>query len=124
MIKEMTKRLLIICSVLAFCMCMGLNAFAADEADELNNADSEYLEEYDNYYQFEQDYLDSVEEDLFLTKNGGKAISGSAMLAGAVVCAIGSYLFLRRKLNPPKAEPYFRHGDEKHKIVFEKDIER
>ncbi len=81
----------------------------------------EYFQEYDDYHEFEQDYIDSVVVDKidrqkkFLKPNVPALIIGAALGSGSV------YIVLRNKLSPPKPDPYFRKPDAKHEITDKKD---
>lgn len=94
---------------------LGFSAFAEEDKGP------EYLQEYDNYYEFEQDYNDSVVTDKIKRQKNPLDANPLAMLAGAALGVGAVYIVFRNKLAPPAPSPYFRKPTAKHEITNEKD---
>lgn len=80
----------------------------------------EYYDVYDDYYEFEQDYLDSIVDDV-RPQRERLSVSPTALAIGGIAGFIIVFAFARSYLVPPKAEPHFRKAQEKHEIVNKTD---
>lgn len=84
---------------------------------------AEYYEEFDNYEEFEQDYIDNYVVDKTASSNAlADVISVPVLLIGAVLGAGAAYLLLHKFYGAPQAEPYFRTPKQTHQTVFEKKV--
>ncbi len=98
--------------ILQFSLC----AFCADSQSP------EYYEEYDNYAEFEQDYIDNhVAEQTVRSDFLSSRISVPAILIGAASGAVIAGLVLLRHLRAPQAQPYFRKPGAKSETVSENE---
>lgn len=91
---------------LIFVICLCLSGAVSLCAAAQDSTEMEYYSEYDDYYAMEQDYLDSVLDDEPAPEN--PEISVPAMVLGAAAAAGIAFLFLRKRMRPPEANPYFR----------------
>lgn len=112
------KKMLIAFLFLLSGFSLSFTAFAQE------NTEMDYYEEFDNYEEFEQDYLESVLDEI--PREQRFKINAPAMAAGAVIAAGVTFIILRKSLNPPMAEPYFRQPEKTQKTVKKADnkIER
>ncbi len=103
-----------VCVVL--CTACTLSAYA----EENTGAEMEYYDVYDDYYEFEQDYLDSIADEARPTPKK-LPVSPAAMAVGGAAGLIITFALMRNSLTVPKAEPYFRKAKEKHRLVNKTD---
>ena len=113
MVKRITAFLFCVLFSLPFVLCAG----AQTEVDNENAA--HYYDEYDDYYQMEQDYIDSVVVDKAPKRES--VIFIPAIILGAAAGLGVTYIVLNAVFAPPKPEPYFRKAEEKHEIVNKAD---
>lgn len=82
----------------------------------------EYYEEYDNYSEFEEDYIDNYVVDTPTRKIPIiSKFSFPIMFVGAAIGAGACYLMLRKFLYAPQAQPHIRKPKQKSETVFEND---
>lgn len=102
-----------------FCILFALPLiFSAAAQAEAENEDY-YYEEYDNYNEMEQDYIDSEVVDKAPVKQS--VIFVPAIILGAAAGFGTTYIILNAVFAPPKPDPYFRKAEEKHKLVNKAD---
>ncbi|MBQ7102102.1 MAG: hypothetical protein IJN81_10725 [Clostridia bacterium] len=113
MIKKILIPLFCVLFALPFVLC-------ADAQTEVDNENAEhYYDEYDDYYQMEQDYIDSEVVDK--TPQKESVIFIPAIILGAAAGLGVTYIVLNSVFAPPKPDPYFRKAEEKHKTVNQAD---
>lgn len=109
MVKKIIVSVFCVLFAVPFVLCAG----AQTESEE------HYYNEYDDYYEMEQDYIDSEVVDKAPQKQS--VIFIPALILGAAAgCGI-TYVVLNSVFAPPKPDPYFRKAEEKHKIVNKAD---
>ena len=104
-----------------FCVLFTLPfVFCAGAQVEAENGNEEYYyDEYDNYYEMEQDYIDSEVVDKKQPKQS--VIFIPAIVLGAAAGLGVTYFVLNAVFAPPKPDPCFRKAEEKHKLVNKAD---
>lgn len=85
-----------------------------------NEDDDYYYDEYDDYYEMEQDYIDSEVVDKVPQRQS--VIFIPALILGAAAGLGITYIVLNSAFAPPKPDPYFRKAEEKHKLVNKTDV--
>lgn len=102
--------------LIAVCLCLlgvsGFSAFAQGDTGE-------FYSEYDDYYEMEQDYLESVLDDTEAPPSFNVNIP--AMAAGAVIATLVAFVVLRKHMRPPMAAPYFRKIETEHRLITKTD---
>lgn len=107
----MVKKIFCMLSALLCAFLLSFTAYC-QEADE-------FLEEYDNYEEFEEDYINNYVVDQ--TDKKLPPVSVPALLIGAAAGAGASRLVLRKYLYAPQAQPHIRKPKTKSKTVLEND---
>lgn len=107
--------------IAVFCVLSALPfVFCASAQTEVDNEDEEhYYDEYDDYCEIEQDYIDSEIVDKAHVKQS--VIFVPALAIGAAAGLGITYIVLNAVFAPPKPDPYFRKAEEKHEIVNKDD---
>ncbi len=100
---------LLIALLLALSLSVGVQA-AQEEIPEA-------LEEYDDYYQFENDYNNSVVVDDISGYSHSGRLFAPAIIGGAVLGGAVTYAFLRHLIAPPAPDFYLRKPKEEHEIT-------
>ena len=113
MVKKILIAVFCVLSALPFALC----ANAQTEVD--NGNEEHYYDEYDDYYEMEQDYIDSEVVDKAPAKQS--VIFVPAIVLGAAAGLGITYIVLNSVFAPPKPDPYFRKAEEKHKLVNKAD---
>ena len=111
MVKKILIAVFCVLSALPFVLC------ASAEAENAN--DEHYYDEYDDYYEMEQDYIDSQVVDKTPAKQS--VIFVPALIVGALAGLGVTYIVLDIAFAPPKPDPYFRKAEEKHELVNKAD---
>lgn len=93
--------------------------FCAFSAYAQDSSEAYYYNEYDDYYEMEQDYLDSIVDQTVKPKNK-ITFSVPAMAIGATAGLAITYIVLDIK-SAVKPDPYFRKAEEKHEITNKAD---
>ena len=114
MVKKIFALVFCLLFSLLFVFCAGAQTETADE----NGA--HYYDEYDDYYQMEQDYIDSEVVDKAPQRKS--VIFIPALILGAAAGLGITYIVLNSVFAPPKPDPYFRKAEEKHKLVNKSDV--
>lgn len=109
MVKKIFIAVFCVLSALPFVLCVNAEA----ESEE------HYYDEYDDYYEMEQDYIDSEVVDRVPVKQSSIFIP--AIVIGAAAGLGVTYIVLNAVFAPPKPDPYFRKAEEKHEIVNKAD---
>lgn len=111
----MVKKLFIFPVIFLSTFVLGFTALCAESGNE-------YYEEYDNYEEFESQYINGYEEDTPLRSHPLLSkISAPALLIGAVTGACTALMLLKKYFLPPQAQPYFRKAEQKSETVYEND---
>lgn len=112
---NMVKNLISVSVILLSIFALSFNAFCAEYGNE-------YYEEYDNYEEFENDYVDNYVVDSELkTHPLLSKISFPMLFIGAAVGAGTTLILLKKYFSPPQAQPYFRKPSQKSEIISEND---
>lgn len=111
MVKKIFALVFCVLFALPFVFCAG----AQPENDE------HYYDEYDDYYEMEQDYIDSQVVDNTTSNKKQSVIFIPAIILGAAAGCGVTYIVLNAVFAPPRPDPYFRKAEEKHKIVNKAD---
>ena len=113
----MVKKIIVsvFCALLAvpFVLCANAQTAVDDENAE------HYYDEYDDYYEMEQNYIDSEVVDK-MPQNQPVVFVPAIILGSAAGLGI-TYIVLNIAFASPKPDPFFRKAKEKHKLVNKAD---
>ncbi len=101
-----------------FCVLFALPFVLCANAQDAN--EEHYYDEYDDYYEMEQDYIDSEVVDKVNEKKQ-PIVFVPAIILGAAAGLGVTYIVLNAVFAPPKPNPYFRKAEEKHELVNKAD---
>lgn len=104
-----------------FCVLFTLPLVFCAGAQTEGENEEHYYDEYDDYYEMEQDYIDSEVVDNITPNKKQSVIFIPAIILGAAAGLGVTYVVLNAVFAPPKPDPYFRKAEEKHKIVNKAD---
>lgn len=113
MVKKIFISVFCVLFTLPFVFCAGAQTEGENE--------EHYYDEYDDYYEMEQDYIDSEVVDNITPNKKQSVIFIPAIILGAAAGLGVTYVVLNAVFAPPKPDPYFRKAEEKHKIVNKAD---
>lgn len=113
MVKKIFVCVFCVLSALPFVFCASAQTVVDNENEE------HYYDEYDDYYEMEQDYIDSQVVDKTPAKQS--VIFVPALIVGALAGLGVTYIVLDIAFAPPKPDPYFRKAEEKHELVNKAD---
>lgn len=113
MVKKIIVSVFCVLSALPFVFCASAQTVVDNENGE------HYYDEYDDYYEMEQDYIDSEVVDKAPQKQS--VIFIPAIILGAAAGCGVTYIVLNSVFAPPRPDPYFRKAEEKHEIVNKAD---
>ena len=106
-------------SVSAVFFALPLIFCASAQAEIQDGNEDYYYEEYDNYNEMEQDYIDSEVVDKASPKQS--AVFIPAIILGAAAGLGVTHIVLKAVFSPPAPDPYFRKAEAKHEIVNKAD---
>ncbi len=102
-----------------FCILFSVPLIFSSAAQAEAENEDYYYDEYDNYNEMEQDYINSEVVDKVPQKQS--IIFVPAIILGAAAGFGVTYIVLNAVFAPPKPDPYFRKAEEKHKLVNKAD---